>query len=979
MTNTFRRRAFVLVLLVVGSAVGWACSNDNPDTAGNGTNNPNAPADLCAHPNAGCPCTDANQVAECGRVELKVGSYVTCSMGKTTCDGTKWGECVGDTIVAKSFSGGGLRFASLGASSACANPCDPYCQNFVDTPGGLDAAGMNSTEAGLSINPPSSACLCDQPSGPPATLYSNLTYKGNPAVCTGGGDGGVATDTCNHDYGCNAGTCAPYSVSAVNPACTAAPDYTLGLGCYNGAAWELQLCNRGYVPSPGVGTLSIVVNTGAPTGTPGTYPYPSGPALAAPTSTAKGRCDLNLALAANAIGPGQCINVNTSTQCTATAGGALVLNGTEWAVINPDPTILPGYVQVAECDKVNNFTSLEATSGRPPALGSAGSCVPNSLCGTVCGGASDAGVEGGAGCHTYVSGYVWDPGANVTLPGIAVYQPSGALISFPAAVSCETCASLLSPYVSSTFSDLTGHFSLEINATSNVPVVFQTGRWRRQIHVGGAGTDWTNAIVPCQDNIITDNAKCGTPGGVNGVGQLPGYPGTNCITRLPQKTTEGHIPSIAIVSGGLEPLECDIAKFMGGTTQFGSIADSTATKPIQIMTDNGSNIAGQPANGPDATLLLNSLANYDMVMFGCPGSSSNVTTKLNAAQQQNLYNYLTSGGRAFFNHWSALNSLMQPHGGQGGAINPPNGLANTSTWAVISGGPGQDYGRVLGVTTAHTNMQTWLNLNGAYPTGGSINIGSNGVKESLAAATTDEFVYVRGKTNNTWTPDGDHNLAYSADFSDAGKVPTILGDGGAGPGCGRFVFSGGHVDSSRGTAGGVFPTASCKGTDLTPNLSPGEKMFEYLTFLLSSCSIGGAAIVPSAPPAPPVPPALAAVSFTRDYHAVCPVGTVVVWQAFSWTAAIPGGTSIVFTARTAADASGVPGPFGVAVPVGTAAVSTGATAYTPPTTVDQDLTTAVPAQRSLDWLEIQMTFNPAGVTSPVLQSWNQAYDCAPAE
>jgi hypothetical protein len=104
-----------------------------------------------------------------------------------------------------------------------------------------------------------------------------------------------------------------------------------------------------------------------------------------------------------------------------------------------------------------------------------------------------------------------------------------------------------------------------------------------------------------------------------------------------------------------------------------------------------------------------------------------------------------------------------------------------------------------------------------------------------------------------------------------------------------------------------------------------------------------------------------------------------VWQAFSWTAAIPAGTSIAFQAQTAPDASGAPGAYGVAVPVGTAVVSTGATLYTPPTTVDQDFTAAVPAQSSQAWLRIQMAFNPSGATSPVLESWNQTYDCIPAE
>src|SRR6185312_3451187 len=173
------------------------------------------------------------------------------------------------TVVAQSFLGGGVRMVqSLGVSAGCNNSCDPYCNKFQDNPGGLDAAGLSQNDAtgGFFIPPNagSGGCTCNEPMTPSA-LYSNLISlnKGNPSSCSGN-DAGTATDNCNHDYQCVSGTCQPYAIAGVNPTSTAAPDYTLGLGCHDGSSWELDLCNRGYVPTPSIGNLVIAIGSGSP-------------------------------------------------------------------------------------------------------------------------------------------------------------------------------------------------------------------------------------------------------------------------------------------------------------------------------------------------------------------------------------------------------------------------------------------------------------------------------------------------------------------------------------------------------------------------------------------------------------------------------------------------------------------------------------------------------------------------------------------
>jgi len=42
-------------------------------------------------------------MAECGQVASRSGSYVTCTIGHSRCDGTAWGACIGNRIVARAY------------------------------------------------------------------------------------------------------------------------------------------------------------------------------------------------------------------------------------------------------------------------------------------------------------------------------------------------------------------------------------------------------------------------------------------------------------------------------------------------------------------------------------------------------------------------------------------------------------------------------------------------------------------------------------------------------------------------------------------------------------------------------------------------------------------------------------------------------------------------------------------------------------
>lgn len=118
----------------------------------------------CTTPNEGCPCLFHQEGLSmpCGAVASATGSEVECYHGLRTCKTGKWGICdpVGTSTSTKKLSIGlGLSPQGLGGSATCVgNPCDLYCQEYADTPTGLDAGpAFNVTpDGGLTLAPPAS-------------------------------------------------------------------------------------------------------------------------------------------------------------------------------------------------------------------------------------------------------------------------------------------------------------------------------------------------------------------------------------------------------------------------------------------------------------------------------------------------------------------------------------------------------------------------------------------------------------------------------------------------------------------------------------------------------------------------------------------------------------------------------------------------------------------------------------------------------
>ncbi len=155
MRTVTTRIGFALGAVGFAATLAVACSGGNPpglgDNAGRDGSIVGATCD--GTPEEGCPCSVGGDVEACGKVIDMSGGYVTCSIGHAMCDGTTWGECVGNTITTKSLPGatlasGGIHIDSM--PTTCTNLCDPNNSSAtLSGPGDVgDAAGLAVGEGG---------------------------------------------------------------------------------------------------------------------------------------------------------------------------------------------------------------------------------------------------------------------------------------------------------------------------------------------------------------------------------------------------------------------------------------------------------------------------------------------------------------------------------------------------------------------------------------------------------------------------------------------------------------------------------------------------------------------------------------------------------------------------------------------------------------------------------------------------------------
>jgi hypothetical protein len=449
-----------------------------------------------------------------------------------------------------------------------------------------------------------------------------------------------------------------------------------------------------------------------------------------------------------------------------------------------------------------------ATSGAAGTIGPAGGCKNLQCQQTGC-------TQGACQQHacpgttkTTLSGTIYDPAGKTPLYNVIVYVPNATPSAITEGVSCDKCAGTAtgSP-ISPTLTDANGQFVMDDPPVgSNIPLVIQIGKWRREVTVP--------SITACQDNPLSD---------VN-------------LTRLPANQNEGHIPSIALTTGHADALECLLRKIGLADSEFTTDAGTGRVHMYYGGDLTGPTGSGAGANSFDAahggaafssasTLWgsLPKLMSYDIVILSCEGS------QYQSAKQPyfgNMKMYGDAGGRIFMDHlhfdWLKYGPAPWPQ--TANYIGVGKDLPSPFTANIDTSFPkGVAFAQWLvnvGATTAPPagSPETIQILQGQYSV------------EATVPPYTQRWIYTDHNPNDSKMNPGVEYMTMNTPAELAATMPANQ--------CGRIVFTDVHVvsASTSGAQDTSRPTTPFPGGCVTSGaLSPQEKALEFMLFDLSSC------------------------------------------------------------------------------------------------------------------------------------------------
>ncbi|MFO0554043.1 MAG: carboxypeptidase-like regulatory domain-containing protein [Polyangiaceae bacterium] len=379
-----------------------------------------------------------------------------------------------------------------------------------------------------------------------------------------------------------------------------------------------------------------------------------------------------------------------------------------------------------------------------------------------------------SGQTTTVSGTVYEPAGNVPLYNVAVYVPNSPVEPLTDGASCTQCGGEVtgSPLVSA-ITDASGHFVLSnVPVGDDIPLVVQVGKWRRELTIP--------TVAECTDTPLVDGS-----------------------VRLPRNQSEGHIPRIALSTGGADPLECWLPKIGIDLAEF---TNPDGNGRINLFAGSGGTV--QYADGtafPNSQAALwndaGNLSVYDIVLLACEAGWNEATKGPAAISAMN--DYANMGGRIFASHWHNYwveNGLgMWPQVAdfdhQADLANPFDALVDTTF------PKGQAFGE-------------WLVNVGASTQPGVLTI-----KEAQHTINT-----VNPQLSTQWIYSDNPVSVQYLSFNTPLEVAEDQR-------CGRLVLSDIHV-SSGDQIGVPFPNG-CQTTELSPQ----EKALLFMLFDLSSCII----------------------------------------------------------------------------------------------------------------------------------------------
>ncbi len=420
--------------------------------------------------------------------------------------------------------------------------------------------------------------------------------------------------------------------------------------------------------------------------------------------------------------------------------------------------------------------------------------------------------------ETSLTGTIRDPGGHLPLYNVYVYVPNATPAPItpgnPTCTACEAPAS--GDPILGTSTDTKGHFDLKKGATdtwgvptgTNVPLVIQVGKWRRQV------------VVPQIDACTTIDLDA-----VLGPDKL----------RLPKKSSEGDLPLIALTTAGYDAFECFLRGVGVDDSEF--VPPGSSAGHVHVYTGANNDPATPAASITGGNTVQETfawwntaanLSKYDFVLNGCDGVAAGSRGTGYTAMQT----YLDGGGRAFvtdfFVDWfsppsaPAADSMVASWPGWGGAQSFSNYFIDTSF------PKGKAFGQ-------------WLVANSiAQPAGSAVQIQLTDTYPSVNAAGPPTYPgstrWIYNAQNATDTATSTSYLSFNTPI---GKTPDNQ--------CGRAVFSGVHVFLPDPT--GPFPMECGSEGGNGAAYAINQKALEFLFFDLSSC------VQNDTQPPPPPPPA----------------------------------------------------------------------------------------------------------------------------
>jgi hypothetical protein len=393
------------------------------------------------------------------------------------------------------------------------------------------------------------------------------------------------------------------------------------------------------------------------------------------------------------------------------------------------------------------------------------------------------------GVTTSLSGTIYDPAAKIPLYNVIVYVPNAPVDPIVNGATCDRCGGISGSPIASALTDAAGKFVLkDVPVTSNLPLVIQVGKWRRQITIP--------TVASCTDTPLTDKEQM----------------------RLPRSAAEGDLPKMALATGGADALECLLRKI--------GIADSEFTPEAgagHVNFYKGYNGAGRynaTMNGgamfTAATAFWGDVANlrkYDMVLLSCDGDET--PSDKSVAGRQAMQDYLNTGGRVFASHWHNYWLEKGPAPFPTVAtFNHQADLANPFTADIDTSFP---KGQALA---------DWLvNVGGMSPNGKIVIRAAQHTVDAVNAMVAQRWIYSTAPT--------------SVQYLTANTPMNVPED----KQCGRVVLSDIHVSSGDTSTNSTAYPDGCRTTEMSDQ----EKALEFMLFDLSSCVIDD-----KKPPVPPI-------------------------------------------------------------------------------------------------------------------------------